>query len=313
MNKQKPTIAIILAAFHGQAHIYEQLQSILNQDYPHWTLYISDDSKDNHTMDIVKAFQNEYGADKIVIFRGPQRGANANFLFLLNHPEIIADYYAFADQDDVWLPNKLSRALQEIKSIPRELPAMYCARTEVVDENLNHIGYSPKFKRRPSFNNAIVQNIGGGNTQLFNHATRECITKNLPAELNDIVAYDWWVYMVVCGVHGYVYYDAEPCLKYRQHANNSIGSNLGWWARIKRLKWLMGGRFKNWNDRNLRALQAIEHLMPSENQNIMHKFIAIRAIQNPFKRTINIIIAPIYRQTLLGNMGLILGAFLGKV
>src|SRR5262249_28608171 len=157
-------------------------------------------------------------------------------------------YYAFCDQDDVWESDKLERALCILNRMSQDRPVLYCGRTRVIDDAGRIIGTSPAFLRPPSFANALVQNIGGGNTMVMNHAARELLLAAGP-EI-DTVAHDWWIYQIVSGAGGAVNYDLEPRVRYRQHRSNLIGANNTFRARCERIRLLFNGRFKQWTDRN---------------------------------------------------------------
>ena len=307
----KPRVAIILAYFEGQAYVGEQLQSILNQTHPAAHIYVSDDkSEPCFSFDGVRVDSCQLPPTSITI-RDRNIGTTNNFLNALATIAEDFEYFAFSDQDDIWYEDKLERALAALAKAPPEKPALYCARTEIADATCEHSqGYSPQFNKLPSFANALVQNIAGGNTMVFNRAARDLII--YAAMGTNVVSHDWWCYQIVSGAGGYVVYDSKPCLKYRQHANNQVGANTSWRARFLRISGLRKGRFRTWNDINLRALQEYAHVLTRENRMILSDFIEAR--QSPllmrlflFKRS------GIYRQTLFGNLGLWLGAVWNKV
>ena len=91
-------------------------------------------------------------------------------------------------------------------------------------------GLSPLFTRPPAFQNALVQSLGGGNTMVFNRAAKKILQE---AAAIDVVLHDWWVYQLVSAAGGMVHYDPRPMLKYRQHSDNLIGSNLGWRSALR--------------------------------------------------------------------------------
>jgi len=216
-----PTIAILLCTMQGQSYLPEQLESILWQTYKFWTIWASDDGSSDGTHSILADYQRRLGEGRLSIHSGPAEGFVANFLSLTCNAKISANYYAFADQDDVWEQDKLLRAVQWLGTIPVHTPALYCSRTCNVDVNNQCIGYSRLFLKRPSFANALVQSIGGGNTMVFNDAARNLLHA-AGADVN-VVAHDWWAYLVVSGHGGQVFYDARPNVRYRQH-----GANRGW-------------------------------------------------------------------------------------
>ncbi len=176
---------------------------------------------------------------------------------------IDADFFAFCDQDDIWFRDKLTRAIGFLSQIRPETPAVYCGRTEIIDETGNSLGYSPLFALKPSFRNAIIQSIGGGNTMVFNRAARELLQRAPDAVP---VSHDWWTYQAVTSVGGVCHYDPVPTLAYRQHNSNTMGANVGWAARLQRARLAVQGRFAEWTHRNLDALKKIEPLMTDESR-----------------------------------------------
>ena len=182
------------------------------------------------------------------------KGVCANFLSLATDPAIDADYFAFSDQDDVWYKDKLQRALTWLVTVPDDVPALYCGRTELVSNDGRSYGFSPLFTRPIAFRNALIQSLGGGNTMVFNKAAKRLLetTGRL-----DVVLHDWWMYQLVSAVGGAIRYDPQPALKYRQHPDNLIGSNRGWRARLVRIRMMLSGRFRDWNTMNIAALQHV--------------------------------------------------------
>ena len=173
-----PSVAILLGTYNGERFLEAQLDSLEAQSVTNWTLYVSDDGSTDATLDIIHRYQSKWGTDKIQYRLGPQKGFAQNFLSLACDTSIKADYYAFCDQDDVWLPEKLSIALEHIacESSTGQLYA-YGGRTTYTDENLKSIGLSPLFVFPRTFRNALIQSIAGGNTMAFNQATKTLLEK----------------------------------------------------------------------------------------------------------------------------------------
>jgi len=304
------TIAILLCSMHGQHFIAEQLESIAAQTYPHWTVWISDDGSQDDTHEIIRQYQCKWGDARISVQSGPTQGYAANFLSLTRQERIRASYYAFADQDDIWEPDKLARAIERLSGVPAAIPALYCSRTRLIDEQGREIGFSPLIRKHPSFPNALVQNIGGGNTIVFNQATRNLL-REVSADIR-IVAHDWWTYQLVTGCGGRVFYDAYPGVRYRQHLNNQVGSNAGWWNSLWRLRELLKGRFRRWNDINIEALQSMRSRLTPENQKILAEFRDARN-RSLIPRLIGLRRSGVSRQSLIGNLGLACAAILKRI
>ena len=302
---KEPKVAILLCTYHGQRYLAEQLDSFAAQTQSNWEIWASDDGSEDDTHAILEAYRQKWTLGRISIHSGPGKGFAANFMSLTCKATIDADYYAYSDQDDVWDADKLERAVRWLQTVPENIPALYCSRARLVDAENNEIGLSPLFSKSPSFANALMQNIGGGNTMVFNKSARALLReteRNLP-----IVSHDWWAYMVVTGCGGKVFYDDKPTLRYRLHAANLVGANFSWSARLQRLRMLWHGRFRNWNDSNIAALRKLVNKLTPENRVILERFAKAREMSLVF-RLINLKRSGIHRQTLLGNLGLIVAA-----
>lgn len=310
MEKVQPNVAILLCTMQGRHYLREQLESILIQTHASWSIWASDDGSSDGTHAILDEYQSRLGKSRLSIGLGPAQGYVANFLSQTCNTKINADYYAYADQDDIWEADKLASALEWLQTVPGHVPALYCARTRNVDSNNQHIGFSPVFAKPPNFANALVQSIGGGNTMVFNHAA--CQLLRIAGSDVQVASHDWWAYLVVSGCGGKVFYDPQPSVRYRQHDNNLIGTNNNWTARLVRAGMLCRGRFSNWSDQNLVALQRIHMHLTYENQRRLDEFSKARQ-SSFFARMAGMKRSGVYRQTLFGNLGLIAAVVLNKI
>lgn len=294
----------------GQHYLHEQLNSIIYQTHKDWIIWVSDDGSSDDTHAILNEYRSKLGESRFFVHNGPSDGFAANFLSLTCKASISADYYAYADQDDIWEKDKLACALEYLKTVPSHLPALYCGRTRIVDINNCDIGLSPLYIKPPKFTNALVQSIAGGNTMVFNNAARNFL--RIAGPTVKVVAHDWWAYIVISGCGGQVFYDKNPKVRYRQHGNNLIGRQKGLSAGLIRFRMLFQLRFQNWIDVNLLALKSIyEHLTP-ENKLLMNEF--SKARKSCFiNRLIGLKRSGIYRQTILGNIGLIAAGIFRKI
>ena len=307
---QAPEVAILLCTFEGQRFLHEQLASFEAQSLKAWTLLVSDDGSSDRTLDILQEQQKQWGRGKLTLQSGPRQGFAANFLSLTCQADIKADFYAYADQDDIWEADKLERAVQWMKTIPEDVPALYCSRTRLVDEENRTLGYSPLFKRPPCFANALMQNIGGGNTMVFNHATRKLLCQ--AGKDIKVVSHDWWAYILVTGCGGKVFYDEYPSVRYRQHKENLLGSNKSTKAQLIRIKKLLSGGYKEWNQINIDALKKSSICLVEKNANIFRYFEKSRE-GGLLIRMVNLIKCKIHRQTIFGNIGIFIGFILRKI
>lgn len=153
-----------MATYNGEKFLSEQLQSIEDQTHKNWRLVISDDGSSDNTLAIAKQFQSKWGNDRLEIRKGPQQGFCQNFLSMACDATLHADLYAFADQDDVWMADKMERAIAYFNQANEsQLPRAYGGRTQIVDENLKPLGFSPEFTLPRSFRFEILNGGAGGN------------------------------------------------------------------------------------------------------------------------------------------------------
>lgn len=305
-----PKVAILLCTYHGQHYLAEQLESFSAQTYPHWEVWASDDGSKDDTHAILDTYKTKWGNNRLSIHFGPAEGFAANFLSLTCNATIQAEFYAYSDQDDIWETDKLKRAIDYLQGIPAHTPALYCSRTSLVDADNNAIGFSPLFAKRPSFANALMQNIGGGNTMVFNKAARKLLRE--AGEDVGVVTHDWWAYLVVIGCGGNVFYDSQPSVRYRQHEGNLVGMNSSWPARFLRIRMLFQGRFREINDLHIQALERVRSKLTPNARKTLDHFAAARN-RRLLPRLIGLKKAGIYRQSFFSNLGLIAAALFNKL
>lgn len=310
MNQEPPLVCILMATYNGEKFLTEQLESIEKQTHHNWRIVMSDDGSTDNTLAIAEKFQKKWGANRLEIRQGPMQGFCQNFLSMTCDASIRADLYAFSDQDDFWMANKLERAVAYFNHQPEaHLPIAYGSRTEIVDENLKFLRFSPKFSLPTSFRNAIVQSISGGNTQVFNQAAKQLLELAGPQK---VVSHDWWLYQIVKGAGGIFYYDPIPSLLYRQHRYALIGSNSSLKEKVKRILNAFNGDFKNWNNINYAALCNINHLLTKDNQEVLKIYDLFRHA-NLKDRFRLLGVCGLYRQTWLGTLLLWLATIIKKV
>ena len=270
-----PHVAILMGVLNGATNLDEQLQSFARQDHANWSLLASDDGSTDASRQIVERFAADHPEHRIDLRDGPKAGFAMNYLTMIATLGEEVDAAALSDQDDVWLPQRLSRGLAKLSSVPPGTPALYLGRTMICDAKLKPIRPSPEFTRSPDFGNALVQCIGGGNTMLLN---REAIAlvAGLAPRLKTLFAHDWWLYQLITSVGGQVVYDNQPMVLYRQHPANQIGRNDTTRAAASRLARLLNGDFSGAMDANLGALDAVSDRMTPEARAQLRAFTASR-------------------------------------
>ncbi|MEA1031771.1 glycosyltransferase family 2 protein [Pseudomonas sp. N-137] len=303
-------VAILLCTYNGEKYLSEQLDSIANQTYKNWTIYVSDDGSNDNTLQILERYRAEIGKHRLHIFEGPKEGFAKNFLSLIKRKEIEAAYFAFSDQDDIWLKDKLERSVVQIKIFPSNTPILYCSRTLIFSDSRKISTKSPLFKFPPSFENSLVQSLAGGNTMMINNRSRELLKKI--DDKHKIISHDWIAYLIVSGCGGTVIYDPEPTLLYRQHEANLIGGNMGFGDRLTRLQNALKGSFIEWNDYNLLIINSLKNQLTEKNRLTLKQFEEARH-SNLLKRVFLIKSSGVYRQTVAGNISLLIATILKKI
>ena len=310
IQKKSLHLAILMCTHNGENFLDEQLDSIENQDYKNWTLFVNDDGSKDATLDILKRYQKKWGNKKLHIRRGPQKGFCRNFLQIINDKKINADLYFLSDQDDVWMRHKLSHTIHKISKLDPLGPILYCARTTYVSSDAKKIlGESDLFLKPPSFRNAIVQSIAGGNTMAFNNVLKKIVSQFKRA---DIVSHDWWLYIVNELSGGKTLYDPESTILYRQHSGSLIGANTGFIAKLRRLRMLLKGVYREYNTKHLNTLNQINLPSKKANINLIDDFF-VKRDRAILQRLRMIYHLGLYRQTLDGQIALYLGALLHKL
>lgn len=297
-----PQLYILLALYNGAVHLEAQLHSYSVQTYRNWGLIASDDGSKDETLALLQQFQRHQPQHLIHVQQGPGQGFVRNFFALLQAVPPHATYAALSDQDDVWHPDKLARAVQTLAALPPGTPGLYCAATLICDEDLRALAISKSFARAPDFRNALVQSIGGGNTMVLNRAAVDLVQQAIP-EARNAVAHDWWLYQIITACGGVVVRDDTPVLQYRQHGGNLIGANISFRARALRAKTVLKRRFQNWNQINIDALMRSRDRFTPESQRVLLHYAA--ACHGGLRlRLQHLYAAGVYRQSPLGTLAL---------
>lgn len=230
-------IDILMATYNGERYIEQQLESILNQSETNWRLLIRDDCSQDNTRQIIQKYQIKY-PEKIIFVPSTESSGSAmnNFFKLLDYAE--NEYIMFADQDDVWKPDKIAvtfSKMQEMeKQYGREIPLLIHTDLCVVNERLETINSSiftlqDMNYRQDRLNNLLATNIVTGCTMLFNQALLELLGKK-PA---NAVMHDMWI-ALVAAAFGKIGFVNKATILYRQHDSNANGTK-----NVKSLKYII--------------------------------------------------------------------------
>jgi glycosyltransferase involved in cell wall biosynthesis len=225
-----PCVAILLSTFNGERYLGEQLRSYVAQTHGNWRLYWRDDGSADRGPDMMAAFGQDAGYGRCI--RLPEDGnlrPTRSFFTLLSMALLgDASFFAFSDQDDVWLPDKLAHAVEALNQVSSGRPALYFCGRMPVDQSLRPIGRCPALRRPPGFPAALIQNVIPGCCMTLNRAAAELISAAGPP---DGTWHDWWCYLVVSAQYGVVFGGDRSDILYRQHGGNLVGEPLRFWRR----------------------------------------------------------------------------------
>lgn len=235
MNKdQKPSIAVLMAAYNGMDWIEEQIDSIFAQADVEIDLYISVDLSNDGTEKWCQSLSQRDSRVHLLPYGDRFGSAAKNFYRLIREVDFTNyKFVAFADQDDVWLPNKLAHAIgiirqKKIQAVSSDVIAFFQDGSEKL------IKKSQPEQRFDYF----FGSAGPGCTYVFR--TDALIQfKNFLKEqwsaANEVDYHDWLVYAFFRKNLLSWKIDNKPLMLYRRHEFNQIGPNLGLRAYIKRL------------------------------------------------------------------------------
>jgi Glycosyl transferase family 2 len=219
-------VFILLTTYNGATYLRALLASLARQTHENWILYWRDDGSNDNTVAILTEFAAAIGAERCVRVWEPARRLwpAASFMALLRAavPALgAADSVAFADQDDVWMPDKLTRGTAAVAAVDTEIPILYCARLRVVSACLQRIRETRISPNRCGFPASLIQNVAAGCTIMLNRNAAVLVADSAPPSASP---HDWWCYLVVTSAAGRVLVDNAVVALYRQHGNNVTGA-----------------------------------------------------------------------------------------
>lgn len=210
-------VVVLMSAYNGEKYIEKQIESILSQVNIKVGLVVRDDGSTDGTRKILENYER---LGSLRFIRGENKGfINSFWDLVMNAPE--ASYYAFADQDDVWLEDKLSRAVDRLKE-EENIPVLYCANYILVDDQLNRKSqntvYSIEGWKPEHF--ILTQTAALGNTMVWNYLLQKKIT--LHPECDWCCEHDHRM-QFAAAMLGKIVIDKERTILYRQHSGNISG------------------------------------------------------------------------------------------
>lgn len=222
-------VILVTSTYNGASYLPALLDSIAAQTYENLDLYVRDDGSTDNSVEILRSYQKSFPTGKHIILLNEtdndwsNKGAHQSYRYLIQNLAD-ADYYLFCDQDDVWEPDKVERAVSHMEQYSPDIPVLYIHNYYVCDQKL-HVEHT--LSARPSITPAQMAHInlahvimtgtwgGVGMAQGFNRRLRQLTFEQ--GDFLSSVAVDCWISWVVAGMNGALIYDNKPLAYYRRH------------------------------------------------------------------------------------------------
>jgi len=282
----KCKVSIALATYNGAKYLQDQLDSIINQTLKPDEVIVSDDSSTDATLDIL----NKYQAKGLIkYFVNPGSGVIANFKNAVLNCKT-GNYIALADQDDIWVADKLEINHAALSKIDNEsLPSVVFSDLLVVSAGNNVINKSffkeivkvdPINEKLESlmFSNKVI-----GCTTMFNQRMRQYFDE-MPT---GICMHDYWIALIgfTFGRH---YYVAQPLVRYRRHSSNVTDASSSVWRKTKKelTDYLLNRRIQL--DEHIDTVELFyseySTLLSEDERKSIKKFLRLKGSSTVFKR-----------------------------
>lgn len=212
-------VCVFLSSYNGEKYIKEQIKSVLNQIDVNIKLVIRDDGSSDNTCSVIQSF---LGDDRVVLIKGQNEGYGKSFLKIVYFNDYKADFYAFCDQDDIWLPDKLIRAVHMLNEVDNEIK-LYASALQRVDENLFYLKKQTFRNLRITLESEFVRHRLSGATFVFNDNLYNQI-KNIYKENIDC-SHDKLLTIICILLGGRIVFDEESRILFRRYENNTSIDN----------------------------------------------------------------------------------------
>lgn len=206
-------VNVLISTYNGERFIEEQIESIKAQTYPYIRIYVRDDGSTDKTVDILKKYEER---KEIIFLQGENVGYGRSFLMLLKEAEA-GDYWAFCDQDDVWIPEKVKWSVEWLNSQDQDIPLLIGNAYQLVDEDMERVlgeHVPPRYKF--NFRRALTDCLYQGFVVTFNSPLRNLMLKG---RIEKISSHDWWANILV-EKFGVSYFDCRIAAKHRRLAQS---------------------------------------------------------------------------------------------
>lgn len=255
-----PCVLVLLATFNGARWLEEQLDSIVGQRGAQVTILAADDGSSDGTVALVERCAATWLVSPVLAPARHQLGAAGNFLRLLREAPLAGfDFVALADQDDVWLPGRLARAVQYLSDKGAD---GYSSDATAFWADGRRRRLRKAFPQR-RFDH-LFEPAGPGCTYMLSAALATALQQELriePQRFDGVGYHDWLIY-AFARTHGFSWaIDDVPGVLYRQHQHNELGANVGFGGVGRRWTRLTSGWFR-------RQVLLMAHLWPATHDHL---------------------------------------------
>lgn len=287
--KKETNVLVLMSTYNGEAYLRKQLDSILHQEKVNVHLMVRDDGSTDQTCTILAEYAEKF--PNMEWQTSENVGFVRSFSILaekaLGYPTPI-DYYAFSDQDDIWMPNKLKTACRYLEDSDQKTPLLFSSNSLFVDDNMSVLGTFHMETPHYTKQNVMIYPTEQGCSMVFNRSALVLYDENPPK----YAWHDRWM-CLICNFLGKSVYCQSPLFYYRIHGGNMIGKKQKFWDRIvDDVKFFFTSDAKN-SQMVEEFYQSFQPLLGDEDREILNVFLHYKdSIRNKWK----IVMSPEYQR-----------------
>ena len=295
-----------MSTYNGGKTLERQLDSIYAQEGVDVQVYVRDDGSIDDTHDVLERYQKEKQPDRLTFSFEENCGWQCSFLKALSKaPD--ADYYAFSDQDDIWLVSKLKAGAEILESSDNTKPLLYHCNKFSVNGNLKPLSHQVRRTPRPlNHQNAMVQEYAQGCSIIINNKARDLVTSYLPKKK---IAHDFWCGLL-CYLFGEIIYDDNKYFFHISYGNNASGEGHmmnSWFGRLKKLVFEKEAYYSPWQD----LLEGYSNILSVEDKKFCQRWMNYK---HSMKDKLYLLFSPKFiRDSVFGTISLKTAVLLNKL
>lgn len=222
-------VLVLLSTYNGSSYLRTQLDSLLEQKGVIVQIFARDDGSTDGTQKILDEYSKR---GNLIWYQGNNVGPAKSFMeLLIKAPS--SEFYAFSDQDDYRINDKLKIGVDFIKKKDYlNKPVLYYGRPRLANAKLEYIKNSRFSKHKMmTFSSSIINSNATGCTMIFNEKLKNIVISHNPVYF---FMHDDWIHKVCLVFNGDLIFDDDVHIKYRQHGDNVIGISNSFFKRLKK-------------------------------------------------------------------------------